>query len=325
MFAEPKVSVVIPAYNCKNFIASAIESIVRQSYKNIEIVVVDDASTDGTFEKVTSLKEIFPQVVLCSNSRTKGPSGARNTGLNIASGEYVAFLDADDVWLPNHLDGIEFLEKHRDVSVVFFNFNIVEFSSGRVFEDWFSARQAPRVLNSQIIDNKYKLIKDDMFRALVLESFMHLQSMLVRSELCKNILFDESINRSEDRDFSVRLLMEAGAVFAYGEIITGVYYVHGDSLTAPSLENELATVCAHIRIFKGYLNKYKINSEQKSVLRKIIMDRYLAAGYVNRKLGKYFISVFMSINSFYYGFSIKQFKELLKVVISLAFFGKKIS
>lgn len=323
MFMEPKVSVVIPAYNCQNFIASAIESVVNQSYKNVEIIVIDDGSTDATYEKVTSLKKKFPQVILCSNVRTKGPSGARNTGLNIASGAYVAFLDADDIWLPNHLDGVRFLEEYRDVNVVFFNFNIVEFSSGRVIEDWFSARKAPRILNCIEINNNYKLISGDVFHALVLESFMHLQSMIIRSELCDSILFNENINRSEDRDFSIRLLMEGGGVFAYSDAITGVYFIHGDSLTAPSLKNDLVTVDAHIIIFKDYLKKYKISDGQRKVLRETIFERYLAGSYVNRRLRKYSVAFFMAIQSLHYGISIRSFKELLKIIVSVFAGGNK--
>lgn len=322
MLTNPRVSVVIPAFNCKKFIASAVKSVIEQSHKNVEIIIVDDASTDGTYEEVTSLKKLFPQVILISNNRTKGPSGARNTGLSIASGEYVAFLDADDIWLPNHLDGVRFLEENKDVDVVFFNFNIVDFNTGQVVEDWFSARKAPRVLSSRTIAEGYKLITDDMFRALVVESFMHLQSMLLRSELCKTILFNESINRSEDRDFAVRIFMDAGGVFAYSENITGVYYIHGGSLTSPGLANELVTIGAHIKIFTDYLSRCNVNENQKSVLKKSIFERYLAGCYANRMAGRYVISILMSMYSLRYGFSIKPFVEFFKTMAVMIFIRK---
>lgn len=90
----PFVSVIIPAYNCESFIAEAVESVRRQEYEPLEIIVIDDGSTDGTQSCVKSLGED----IRYAYQANKGPAAARNRGIGMAGGEVIAFLDADDYW-----------------------------------------------------------------------------------------------------------------------------------------------------------------------------------------------------------------------------------
>ena len=99
MKASPLVSVMIPVYNCEQYLAEAIESIVDQTYSTIEIIVVDDGSTDGTGEMV---KQSFPSVRYCYQDKA-GTGAARNRGIAMAQGSFFAFLDADDLWLKDKL------------------------------------------------------------------------------------------------------------------------------------------------------------------------------------------------------------------------------
>jgi glycosyltransferase involved in cell wall biosynthesis len=92
------ISVIIPVYNCADFLAEAIQSVLAQSYPASEIIVVDDGSTDGS----VSVAAGFPQARVLSQSNA-GPGSARNMGVLNASGSYLAFLDADDLWAPDKL------------------------------------------------------------------------------------------------------------------------------------------------------------------------------------------------------------------------------
>lgn len=94
----PSVSVVIPAYNADRFLADALQSVRVQHYEPVETIVVDDGSTDGTRDVAASFRDV--RVVRQSNG---GVSSARNHGIDLARGEFIAFLDADDVWLPGKL------------------------------------------------------------------------------------------------------------------------------------------------------------------------------------------------------------------------------
>ena len=98
---EPLVSVVIPVYNRAHLISRAISSALAQTYRNLEIIVVDDASTDDL--AVTLSKLADPRLRCMSHPRNRGAAAARNTGIAASAGEFVAFLDSDDVWLPDKL------------------------------------------------------------------------------------------------------------------------------------------------------------------------------------------------------------------------------
>lgn len=119
----PLVTVVIPAYNAEAWLMDAIHSVIRQTYRSWELVVVDDGSTDGTADLVASYARRNELNIRLESVSHKGVSAARNAGARLAGGTFLAFLDADDVWHPRKLDTqIEYLQKnphHDGVGCVF--------------------------------------------------------------------------------------------------------------------------------------------------------------------------------------------------------------
>jgi glycosyltransferase involved in cell wall biosynthesis len=101
LYAEPLVSIVISCYNSERYVAEAVESALGQTYRHMEVVVVDDASTDGTMEV---LERFGSRIQLERRSTNSGPGATRNHGLDLARGDYVQFLDADDVLLPDKVE-----------------------------------------------------------------------------------------------------------------------------------------------------------------------------------------------------------------------------
>lgn len=98
------VSVIVPTYNSKNFVSNAIDSILRQTYKGVEIIVIDDFSSDGTYEYLKEKYSGVESIVLLRNDSNVGAAGARNVGISKATGRYIAFLDSDDQWKPEKLE-----------------------------------------------------------------------------------------------------------------------------------------------------------------------------------------------------------------------------
>ena len=97
-------SVIIPAYNSASFIGQALESVYAQTLQDFELIVVDDGSTDNTWEIIQAWKRQFGNVLVADrHSENRGPAAARNAGIRKAKGEFVAFLDSDDLWVPDHL------------------------------------------------------------------------------------------------------------------------------------------------------------------------------------------------------------------------------
>ncbi len=100
-FSE-RVSIIVPTYNCENFVKKTIDSILKQTYQNFEIIVIDDCSTDGTVEYIKSIKD--DRIVVLINEKRSGAAFSRNRGIAAASGDYIAFLDGDDIWHKTKLE-----------------------------------------------------------------------------------------------------------------------------------------------------------------------------------------------------------------------------
>ena len=120
----PRVSVVMPVYNGEQFLAEAIQSVLAQTYNHYELIIVDDGSTDGSS---TLAKRFEGGVVRYLSQSNGGVSKAMNSGISAARGEYVAFLNQDDIWLPEKLDvQVAYLESHIDVGAVYCQGQLLE-------------------------------------------------------------------------------------------------------------------------------------------------------------------------------------------------------
>lgn len=114
--AEPLVSIITPVYNSEEFLKETIESVLKQTYTNWEHLLVDDCSTDGSWEVIESFIGRDERFKAFRLARNCGPGIARNYAIEKAAGKYVAFLDSDDLWLPNRLeDHIFFMMKGNNV------------------------------------------------------------------------------------------------------------------------------------------------------------------------------------------------------------------
>ena len=143
MSEEIKVSVVIPTYNAARFVTQAIDSVLAQTFKSYEVLVVDDGSTDDTREVLT--KYVAPVHYL--PKQNGGVSSARNYGIERARGKYVAFLDADDLWMPEKLEKqIAVLESDENIGLVYAatekvdeNLQTVGFIEANAYDDYCEA------------------------------------------------------------------------------------------------------------------------------------------------------------------------------------------
>ena len=115
----PKVSVIIPTYNRAEYLPDAIDSVLAQTFRDFEVIIIDDGSTDNTREIIEKYIKRYPQIIRPFYQMNSGASVARNKGIEEARGEYIAFLDSDDVWLSKKLERqVSVLE--RDKKIGFF-------------------------------------------------------------------------------------------------------------------------------------------------------------------------------------------------------------
>jgi glycosyltransferase involved in cell wall biosynthesis len=115
----PAVSVVMPLFNKERFIESALDSVFGQTFRDYEVIVVDDGSTDGSADRIRPRQSRLRYV----RQENAGPGAARNAGIRLARGRYIAFLDADDLWLPEKLqEQVSFMASHPDVAMCSTNY-----------------------------------------------------------------------------------------------------------------------------------------------------------------------------------------------------------
>mgnify|MGYP001358427466 CR=1 FL=1 len=117
--SPPKISVVMPVYNTEKYVSGAIESILGQTYKDFELIMINDGSTDGSLSIMEKYSRADPRIRLAGRKERQGVAVSLNEGLAMARGEYIARMDADDISLPERFEKqIAFLEEHPDIAVV---------------------------------------------------------------------------------------------------------------------------------------------------------------------------------------------------------------
>jgi glycosyltransferase involved in cell wall biosynthesis len=201
-----KVSVVIPTFNRAVFLAEAIQSILAQTLPVYEIIVLDDGSTDNTSEVIRA----YGEKIRYFKQKNQGPSVARNYAMREAGGNWIAFLDSDDLWVPekNQLQA-EFICQHPYLEFVF--------GDQAVFSERHSAME-PEILNLVLHQNLQKNAADlkDLFRQLLFCNPIPTSSVFLRSDCLPRVgFFDETLPiASEDYEYWLRLafVLRAGFV-----------------------------------------------------------------------------------------------------------------
>lgn len=193
---DPLVSVIMPAYNSCAYIAEAIRSVLDQDYEQLELIVVDDGSTDGT----PDLARRFGERVQVIEQPNSGPAAARNRGVHAARGEFIAFIDSDDIWLPGKVRAqVDYLRNNPDVGVVFGRL-VRWFANGEGLFESHPEFPAPAP-GHPIVAHESGWIYPEM----LLDSVIWIVSAMVRKSLWETLGgLDESLRIGEDYDFFIR-------------------------------------------------------------------------------------------------------------------------
>jgi glycosyltransferase involved in cell wall biosynthesis len=188
------VSVVLPVFNRRNFILDAVRSVCEQDPPPLEIIVVDDGSTDGSADAAGALSPLVKTIY----QEHLGRSAARNAGIRAARGEFTAFLDSDDAWLPGKLARqVSVLERSREVGMVAGHVWAVD-ENDRPLPD--STAACRRILESLVRDGR-------SLEALVRHSAIFTSTLIVRRDALDEVgLFDERLEGNEDWDLELRLV-----------------------------------------------------------------------------------------------------------------------
>ena len=313
-----RVSVIVPTFNRAGILKKAVNSILEQKYKNFEILIVDDGSTDDTEALVNSLNLRHPEVIYLKNFRAKGPSGARNSGILKAQGKYLAFLDSDDRWLKGHLRaGVLILDENSDIDVLFGNFKVMDMRKGAHLYDFFDQKEILKKLKGEKGPLGTTILQDNLFLALIQENFFHMGSAIIRNKIGMPLLFDESIKFGEDRDFAIRLYKERKAKFAYRQDPLFERNQHEASLMGSrNNEGSQEMLISSIYLCKKYLQNYKLDSVEKKAVKRLLSMRLLSLSYFHRQQAKYKKAMGAVLSSCRYGLFWRQGIEIIKILFS---------
>jgi glycosyltransferase involved in cell wall biosynthesis len=203
-FEGVSVSVIIPAYNSAPYLQECIESVLNQTFKNLEIIVVDDGSTDDTPDILNKYSDTITWI----RQENAGPSAARNRGLEIAKGKYLCFLDADDRYKPIRLEKlVTFLEDHPDLGYAFSD--LEQFENDQtversLIERW--GKDFDRIPHKKI-DEKSRIFTTTLTPFLIsYRSFIHTSTITIRKTvLPEKPWFHVGFHYGEDAEFWARI------------------------------------------------------------------------------------------------------------------------
>ena len=201
----PLVSIITPAYNCKNAIENTVNSVLSQTFKDFEWIIVDDCSSDGSFEFMKNLIKDDKRIILFQTQKNGGSAAARNIALKHAKGRYITFLDSDDLLDPNYLVcQLEFMKEHGPL-----------ISAGY-------RRQAEHTCTNFFVSEE-----TDYKKALKGNPLSCLTTMYDK-EVIGDAFFDETYDRHEDYIFWLSILKRG--IKAYGNPqVLATYMLHANS------------------------------------------------------------------------------------------------
>lgn len=129
---NPFFTIIIPVYNCQNTVLLTLESVLNQSINDYEIIVIDDHSTDNTLQIVNSHKNRFSNIIIIENLENIGVAEARNKGIRLAKGKYIAFLDGDDLWMPQKLEKQKCLINETNCDICCSSYSFIDENSNDI-------------------------------------------------------------------------------------------------------------------------------------------------------------------------------------------------
>ena len=240
----PTVSVIIHTYNNEKFIAETVESVLKQTYNDYEIIVVDDGSEDGTRDALLP----YMQKIRYHYKENGGIASAKNAGISLSNAEFIAFLDHDDLWVPDKLK----------IQMEHFNSNP---QVGLVYAKYTSFRN-----DKELRTKPEKGYSGWIFKELLSKSFIQTSTVVVRME-CLNAVgpYDESFTLGDEYDMFLRVAKRFQCGFIDKALTR--YRVHDKNAS----KNDFLFDKENLRVFKKVYNSYTdLDEREKKILRKRI-------------------------------------------------------
>ncbi len=264
----PKVSVVIPSYNHAAYLEQTVQSVFAQSFTDYEVLVIDDGSSDRSMELLLSYQDRLTVL----SKENGGPASAKNMGLRRAVGEYIAFLDSDDLWSPDKLElQVRYLDDHRDVGLVFGD--AVAFSENE---------RGDHVETGRLTGAGHRMSFSGLFNV----NFIPSCTVMVRSTCIDSVgMFEESRDLLGGDDYELWLRIARRYRLGYIPRILAKYRLHGRNFLGGDVEKGCAS---HLAVIRKILTRYpELPHEERIDLDAYMRRFYANAGRHLQKHGRY--------------------------------------
>ncbi|MEC4816490.1 MAG: glycosyltransferase family 2 protein, partial [Scytonema sp. PMC 1069.18] len=264
-----------PVYRVEKYISDTVRSVLEQTYQNLEIIIVDDESPDGSLEVCQRIADSRIKII---RQKNRGLAGARNTGIRHATGDYIAFLDGDDLWLPHKIEKhLEHLEKRPVVGISFSKSAFIN-ESGHILGTYQQPKLTkitiPDLLRENVVGNGSSAV----LRREVLEDIKYQDNLYGTVE---DFYFDEQFRQAEDIECWLRIAIQTKwCLEGLAEPLT-LYRVNSGSLSANTVK-QLEYAEKLIEKVRKYAPE--LISKWESLIRAYQL-RYLARSAVRRKAG----------------------------------------
>lgn len=219
------VSIVMPAYNCEKYVVEAINSVLAQTYKNWELLVLDDGSKDNTLQIIEEFSQKDSRIKALPNGKNMGVSATRNRGVELASGDWIAFLDSDDMWEPVKLE-VQFEIVEKKAAEFLFTGSSYINEEGEPFK---GILQVPEKLT-------YKKLRN--------QNVISCSSVLVKKKYFENIKMEKD-DMHEDYAVWLRILKKGGEAYGVNEPLL-IYRISKNSKSG----NKIKTVKMTYKVFR---------------------------------------------------------------------------
>lgn len=242
---NPKISVIIPAFNAERYITECIKSIQNNSYRNLEIIIVNDGSKDNTLHILEDLKKRDGRIVIV-NQENGGVSRARNKGLDIAKGEYIAFVDSDDRIREDYFDKLikPCIEQGTDSACCVYK--MVDKNGNRIPDNRIIFKDEFFITPQQIADNYFDCLNMGIVNCV---------PRIHKKSIVGNTRFSETLKLGEDASFNLEIFKKANKIYVSPEEMY-FYVVHSEQTTAKKMNGYADMMIQHIGDIDSYISLY---------------------------------------------------------------------
>ena len=268
------ISVIIASYNHEAFVKQAVESVLDQSHQNIQVIVVDDGSTDKTAKIVAQIKDKRLKIIKLKENRRFHP---RNIGLKSSKGEYIAFQNSDDVWDKLKLEKqLKYLEQHPKTGAVFTQVKIID-KNGKILQNSWADHIFDTANKNRIEWLKHFLIKGNC---------LCISSALVRKDILDRVgAFNESLVQLSDFDMWVRIAA-VSEIYILPQKLTQMRIVKGKNFSGPSTQSINRGSIELLQVLRRYSQEPIINQMGKIIpgkLKSFIPSKIIQQGRLIQK------------------------------------------